>query len=191
MRSTKELNEAIGSAAAAAAGLVRRMAVTLTGTATAARLLWQVTGVRMLDGKQEIQTVEMFGGIGIAARPPTSGKPEVIVIGAAESAVAIAARDAKTQQATAGALKVDETALFNSQALVYVKDNGTIEARTAAGAAVPLALKSDVQAVVDWLKKHVHTGITAGGANSGPPANGVVDGTAPANPTGTTCLKGQ
>ena len=141
-------------------GALRRMAITVT-----AKALWQLTGFKQPDGTIETMKAEPFTGIGLAARPPNGGRPEAIVVmvGGASSPMIIAVRDEKTRAAIAGALGVDETMLFNSKAVVYVKADGSIEARSAGGAAHALATKADIDALAAYVDKqfsspgHTHT----------------------------------
>ncbi|HWU86208.1 MAG TPA: hypothetical protein VN253_02990 [Kofleriaceae bacterium] len=165
---------------AAVTGAIRRFAVKLT-----VKALWQLAG-HTIDGVQELVRAEVFGGIGIAARPPAAGKPEAIVVmvADAENPVVIAVRDEKTRAAVAGSLAEDETACFNSLAILHFKSDGTIEARPVSGGPpVALALKSDVTAVKTTFDTHTHPGVTAGAAVTGAPAVPM-----PA-PVGTTTFK--
>lgn len=144
MRSKEVLLESTDPRWIRVAGMVRRMAISLT-----TKVLWQLVGFRLPDGSFEVVNAEAFTGIGFFSRPPTSGKPEAIVLSVGDASVPaiVAVRDEKTRAAIVGALKVGETAMFNDQALVYIKDNGTIEARSAAGTAAPLATKADLDAL--------------------------------------------
>lgn len=106
-------------------GLIRRMAVTISDAAR-----WQLLGQRGGQGGDETVEVENFSGIGFYARPPSSGgKPEAIVaaIGGAKAQVIVATRDEATRAAMAGGIDDDETAVYNSHALLLVKADGTIE----------------------------------------------------------------
>lgn len=127
-------------------GMIRRVAISLT-----AKALWQFIGFRLPDGTQETRTVEPFTGIGHYARPPNSGTPEAIVVmvGDAKNPMIIAVRDEKTRSAIAGAIAQDETMLFNSQSVVYIKADGSIEVRSSTGTAVALATLADLQALID------------------------------------------
>jgi hypothetical protein len=155
------------------AGMVRRMTITLT-----AKVLWQLAGFRLPDAAggasgQEVINAEAFTGIGFFSRPPSSGSPEAIVVsvGDASSPMIIAVRDEKTRAAIVGALKVGETAVYTDQALVYLKDNGTIEARSAAGTAAPLATKADLDALKNFIQSMT---LPVSGPTAGPPALGSV-----------------
>lgn len=131
-------------------GAIRRMAITLTTKA-----LWQLAGFRQADGTTETRMAEVFSGIGFYARPPSSGSPEAVVtmLGAdSASPVVVATRDEATRAAVAGGLAADETMVFTSQAVVYVKADGTIEIRSHNGSAQSLATNADLAAILSVLK---------------------------------------
>jgi phage gp45-like len=132
MRSKEVLLESTDPRWIKVAGMVRRMAISLTS-----KVLWQLVGFQLPDGSKEVSKAEAFTGIGFFARPPSSGSPEAIVVsvGDASAPMIVAVRDEKTRAAIVGALKVGESAVYNDKAIVYVKDDGTIEARTATGLA--------------------------------------------------------
>lgn len=172
--------------------MVRRVTVTLSS----ARAVWQVAGTQMPDGRETMKPENFAGSIGVAARPPGQCEAIVIMVGDASAPVMIAAVDRKTRNAIAGALKPDETMLHNSKALLYLKDDGTIEARSANGTAVPLATKADIDAVIEKLNEqivahntHAHTGVTTGGGTSLVATVLVPVPAAPA--VGTMTLKGE
>lgn len=68
----------------------------------------------------------------------------------------------------------------------------TLAGEIHAGGSDSLALRDELQAVVDQLNNHVHSGVTTGAGNSGLPL--ALDPSAPVSlfpgPTGTTVLKG-
>src|SRR5262249_56796244 len=113
--------------------MIRRFAITLTESAR-----WQLLGQQGGTGGDEVLAdIEAFTGIGFYSRPPSSGgKPEAIGVGVGgtRTTVIIAARDEETRQAVAGAIEANETAVFNSQAMLLVKANGTIEVGSGPGA---------------------------------------------------------
>ena len=187
MISVAKLREETSRAAAAAVGAVRRMAITLT-----AKTLWQLTGFGLGDGQTETINAEPFAGIGFYARPPSSGKPEAIavMVGGAKAPVIVAVRDEATRSSVAGGIGQDEAMMFGSQAVVYVKNDGTVEIRTPGGAAVPLALKSDVASLVSTYNTHTHAVATTGTATAQTGTAAATLNTASA-PTGTSVLKGQ
>lgn len=178
MKSAEEHARATDGWFAEIANTVRRMAITLTTQA-----LWQLAGVRNLDGSTETINIEPFLGIGLFARPPSSGSPEAIVVfaGGPKAGAIVAVRDEKTRQAIAGALAQDETMLFNSKAVVYAKADGTIEARSASGVALELATKADVTALANFVQA-----LFVGGSGSAV----VPPGTVP-QPAGTTVFKAE
>lgn len=131
-------------------GAIRRVAISLTTKA-----LWQVVGFKSWDGSQETRQVEVFPGLGFYARPPSSGNPEAIVvmIGAdASSPAIVATRDEKTRAAIAGAIAAGETMVFNASAVVYLKADSTIEARSSGGTATELPTKADAVALLNAIK---------------------------------------
>lgn len=190
MKTVRELMEVTRPSVARAAGAVRRMAIRLT-----ARALWQLAGYE-IDGDAEVVQAEPFGGIGLHARPPSSSKPEAIVlmVGDAKHPVIVAVRDEKTRASIAGALQEDETMLFNSAAFVHVKSDGTIEARTPGGTAKRLATLDDVMTIRNQLHRHTHGPgeFTVTSGTTTIPVLGT-SGTGPAvtAPSGTTKLKGE
>jgi phage gp45-like len=163
-------------------GMIRRFAITLTDTAR-----WQLLGQRGGDGGDEILSdVESFTGIGFYSRPPSSGgNPEAIGVGVGgtRTTVIIAARDEATRQAVAGSLPPDSTAMFNTQAIIVINPNGTVEIRLAGGAAVQLATLADLQALASFVQKMT---LPVSGGTAGPPAPSSVP-----TPTGTTVLRAQ
>lgn len=178
--SPRRARERAGSAAVRIRSMVRR-----AFAAVASGGLWQVGGY---DGESQNENVEVFPGVGYAARPSdasvAAGNPEVIVVnvgGSHAHPVIIATRDESVRVA----LDEDETAVFNSQALVKIKNDGTIEATSIGGTAVELALKSELDSLKTYLDAHVHINVTAGAVSSGIPL------TASPTPAGTTVLKGE
>lgn len=170
-------------------GMHRRMAVRRTSSTK-----WQVLGQRGGQGGDELVELEPFTGIGFYARPPSSGKAEVITaaIGGPKTSVIIATRDEKTRRAVAGGIAEGETCVYNDKAMIVVKADGTVEIRLAGGVAVALALKSDVQQIRNELHQHTHGPGTFNAPGGGGPVTGV-SGAGPAvtAPTGTMVLKGQ
>jgi hypothetical protein len=159
MTDVRDLRERVDPFRARVAGSIRRMAITLT-----AKVLWQLTG-HTIDGVVEVLRAEPFTGIGFYSRPPATGKPEAIVANLidADAPVVIAARDEKTRAAAVGEIEADETAVYNSLAILHFKEDGTIEARPVGGGpAVELALKSDLDASKAVFDVHVHPGVTVG-----------------------------
>lgn len=116
-------------------GMVRRVVVGLTEVAGGA---WQALGYKDSDGNQEtFNNVEMFGGVGIHARPADNGRVEAIIIhvgGDEEHPVMVATRDRSMQVE----LQADETAIFNSQTVIRVKADGTVEIGSRGATLTPL-----------------------------------------------------
>ena len=173
------------------AGMVRRFLVEFSFSSIPAHKItgiWQLRGFREL---KEVVKLEVFQGIGIWARPPKSGKqPHVeaiaVSVGDSDNQVVIATRDEKTRKALALALDVveDETILHNTQAVVAIRADGTIQARSYGGTAVPLATLADLQALRDWIGSTMIIATPAGNSTPGT----TVD---PPTPAGTTVLKGE
>lgn len=185
-RTTEQLRQANDPMWRKVTGAIRRMVVDVTTKAA-----WRVLGYQLPDGSREQAAAEVFPGVGFYSRPPTDVEAEVIVlnVGGAEHRVIIATRDEATRKAVAGALKANETALFNSAAIVYLKDDGTIEARSAAGTAVPLATLADLQALRDAFTAWV-VAPTDGGAALKTLLTDLIAGP-PAWPAGTTKFKAE
>lgn len=198
----RELARITDPMAAKLNGAIRRMTASITKSLAE----WQVTGVRMLDG-MEVFKAELFHNAGFMSRPPQYERqaPEVIVVmasGSAKSPAVIATRDLKTASAVVKQvtgrdhLEPGETIIYTAAAgaVVYLKPDGTIEARSATGTAVELATKADVVALRDWLAGHVHLGVTAGsGVSLAPNVDpmGTPPGVPLPDPVGTTKLKGE
>lgn len=107
--------------------LARRVVVSLTEAAGGA---WQALGYKLPgdaeDAREKFNNVEMFGGVGVHARPAASGRVEAVIIhiGADEEhPVIVATRDRAMQVE----LEADETAIFNSKTVIRVKADGTVE----------------------------------------------------------------
>lgn len=171
---------------------MRRVAATARRfVVTGSRAIWQLTGVQLLDGNRETFLSEVFSGIGFYSRPSATGKPEAVTVavGGANAPVIVATRDEQTRASVAD-LSADETAIFNSQSTVVVKDDGTIEARSSGGVAVPLATLADLQALRSWCSSHVHTSTLSGTLTTHPEFPTGVHNPAP-DPDGTSILKGE
>lgn len=165
------------------AGAIRRMVVRLTGKdGGPTRTLWQLVGVR-LGASEEVVEAEHFLGIGFYSRPGSDGRPEAIVVnvGGANAPAIVAVRDEKTRQAMAGAIKAGETMVYTPLLVMHMKDDQTVEIRTANGTAGTLAFQADLAA----LAAHVDS-LPVGGTGSAPSP----PGTAPTG-TGTTVLKAE
>lgn len=143
-------------------GSIRKMVVELTGSVANADTKGSIWTVRGYDGVGEKFPAEVFPGVGVYGRPPdpTSSnrvQTEAVVInsGDAKNPMIVATRDERTRKASVGDLAADETAIYNSQAKVHVMADGTIEARSIGGTAVPLATKADLEALRDAIASWV------------------------------------
>lgn len=173
-----------------AVGMLRRMTITVTSGA-----FWQVVGHLLLDGvTAEAPDAEVFSGIGFFSRPKAGTNRESIVayIGGAENPVIIATRDEDTRKRVAQ-IDEDETAMFNTQAGVFVQNNSTVEVRTVAGVPLKLPTMADfenlrafVAAQFAAASGHIHA--TPSGATT-TIALAAAAPTLPAVGTGTLCLK--
>ena len=166
-------------------GLVRRLIATATSLPR-----WQLRGVRGADGADEVMMVEVFQGIGFAARPPASSSAEVIALnvdGQAKAPVAVAARDEKTAAAVRsaiGGLGAGDTLVFNAGVIVFLRSDGTVEIRSTGGTAVPLALRADLEA----LRTAIQNTVIAPGDGGAALKTAIL---AASWTTGTTVLKGE
>jgi hypothetical protein len=168
------------------AGLIRRMAVTLTsGT------LWRAVGHLLLDRSQETKDAEVFGSLGFYSRPAAGANAEVIVVhpGGSANAVIVATRDEALRKLIDGQLGPDGAAMCNRATIILCKSDGTVEIRALGGSAAALATKADIDALKTWALTHTHVvaGVTAGAAavtSAGPLPT-------PPSASGTSVLKGQ
>jgi hypothetical protein len=185
--------------------MLRRMIVTRTTSA-----LWQVQGhdLSMIGGEDiETRDAELFGGVGFASRPNTSDDVEAIVAfpaGGSGGPMILAARQEARRQIVAADLEAEETQIHNSSsstpAIVRVKADGTVEARSFAGVALPLATKADLDALADYVSEqfastgtgHTHT-LASGGTVTLTTVEAAAPGVAPGIPeaAGTSVLKGE
>lgn len=191
-RQAKEFADEVSPQSRSLRGVARRMAIRLT-----ARVLWQLTGYRNIEGTETVDA-EPFTGIGFYARPSSGDKAEAVLvqIGDARHAVIIACRNEDARRAVINALnggaglKENESAMYSRAGLVHIKSNGEIEARTPSGSAVALATKDDVQTLRDEVatfiatkyNTHTHAGVTTGPGTS---AVTVALGAPPSQPVGT------
>jgi phage gp45-like len=138
--------------------LVRHYVVT-----KAAGAVWKLLGLIDGDGNEEKEDAPIFPGIGIWARPPSSGKPEAVVnlVGASTGNPAIVAtRDEKTRAAldqALGGIKAGETTTYGEKSVVYHKADGTIEARSWDGTAKRLLTEDDFEAFKSWVKNTMNS----------------------------------
>jgi phage gp45-like len=93
--------------------------------------------------------VEVFSGVGFYSRPKAGSKPEVIVVnvgGEDGHPVVVATRDLSIQVS----LAEDETAIFNSSAVVKVAANGDVLVRAKSGGSVSVDAGGTAEAVAFW-----------------------------------------
>jgi phage gp45-like len=155
-QSIRRLRERNRGVALALRGLVRRFTVALAPASG----LWQLLGLADADGSRErLGDVEQFPGIGFFARPKEAGAEAVVVHVGGETGhpVIVATRDRRTQVA----LEPDETCVFTSRARVHLRRDGTVYVTDASGAGEPLATKSDLDALRDWIELHTHPSVGA------------------------------
>ena len=159
LRDEKAYRNPVGKAATMARAAIRKLTIELTSGA-----LWNLLG--LVAGDEE-QSVPVFSGIGWYARPPDGANSEAVVAkmgGGSQNPAIIASRDEDTRKAVTEAndLAEDETIAFNSKCVLYLKADGTIEAKTTGGVAVALALKSDVDTLGTHVDTHKHAGLLGG-----------------------------
>jgi hypothetical protein len=182
------------------AGMLRRVGIDTTKITRVPG--WKVLGYLLPDGKRESFTAEVFPGIGFYARPPAGARAEAVVqmIHGADNPVIVATRDERTRADVAGGIAEDETMLHNSESVLYIKADGSIEARTAGGTATKLPTWDDFEALWNFVRSqfsaasgHVHQ---VSGSATTTIATVATPGTPPApgpllTPTGTTKFKAE
>lgn len=167
-------------------GLIRRMPIGLTSG-----VRWRATGHLLLNSRdREFHDAEVFSGIGFYSRPKAGANAEAIVVfpgDDAQNPIIIATRDEAARKAIAQ-LEADSTAVFNTQTVILIKSDGTVEIRASGGAATKLPTLADYNALRNAFNAHVHP--TAGTGPPSPPT--AVPGIIPApTPAGTQVLKAQ
>lgn len=194
-----EWRDGTGTDARRLAGLIRRMAVTVTSG-----VFWQVVGHLLFDNTtKETLDAEVFSGGGFYWRPKAGANAEAIVAfpGGPENPVIVALRDEDLRKKMAQ-LAQDEAAMVTTQVGVYATSAGKIEARAAGGTAVELAKVSELNslrsAYADLLGfvQNQFTGTghghgVSGAATTGTIPIGIPPSSAPAAYPGTGVLKGQ
>lgn len=175
-------------------GMIRRMAVKLTR-----RPFWQVAGLLLLDrSTKEALNAEVFSGIGFYARPKEGANAEAILgfPGGPENPCIIGTRDEDVRKRVAN-IDADETAAFNSQAVLRITKAGKILAYLAGQVAdaVGLAKASELNNLRAFVMQQF-SGAGHGHAVSGAATTTTVPivapVAAPATPyPGTDVLKGQ
>lgn len=188
----EEFSEAIGGFRRMVAGMLRRMRLGVTDGG-----IWQAIGHALLNSaERETAEIEAWQGIGIYSKPPAGGSSAEAIVAqlggdGANAPAIIATRDEETRAAAFATSDIapDETALFNSEVRLYLKADGTIEARTHAGVAVALAKNADLKAIVDILCNWIVVPMDGGAALQ--TAVQLVRTVDPGFPHGTQKLKGQ
>jgi phage gp45-like len=142
---------------------------------------WQLRGQ-----KGESPRSGFFNGIGIYARPPESGSAQVILVnfGGPKSHAIAAARDEVTRAAMAGDIAAGETMVYTDKVCLFLRADGTIEARSKDGEAKRLATVDELNTLRDFVVSHIHLapGGNTGGAlvnpaGGSPPVPGEFSGT--------------
>lgn len=175
-------SKAVGPEARDFAGRLRRMIVTRSSSS-----IYQVTGHTLLDADTETKDAEHFGAVGFSSRPSSDEDTEAIVafVGGPGNPIIVATRQEAVRKSMSVGLLADETQLHNSLVLIRIKSNGTVEIRTKAGTASPLATLDDLQELRDWI--HDDMVIAVPSAGSSTPGTT----TPPPTPAGTSVLKAQ
>lgn len=181
--SIADTREQIGSKNRSVLGMLRRMVVSVTsGT------IWQVVGLTLLDGiTKETQPVEVFSGIGFYSRPSPGANTEAIVghVGGRENPAIIALRDEDTRRKIAK-IEQNETAMYNTLAILLVDKDGHMHARFPNGTTKRLAFVDDLNALRGFVAAqfsgagHVHAapgGPTTSTVPVGAPPSTSYDGT--------------
>lgn len=172
-------------------GMLRRMTLRVTSTG-----FWQVAGALLSDGvTREARLAEVFSGIGFYSRPKPGANAESVVgfVGGAENPCIIATREEDTRKRVA-AIDQDETATFNTKAILHITKAGKVLAYLAGHVAdaVGLAKASELNDLRAFVAAqftdagHVH-GVSGASTNSTAPV-GVPPST---DYPGTSVLNGQ
>lgn len=134
-------------------------------------LRWLVRGYRVGD-EEESDAVEVFGGLGIAARPPDAVEVEAVAvaINGRDHHVVVAARDADTVQVVIAeiGLSADETMLFTSKATVKITAQGDVLIGRVGGEFKPVALADHSHAVPAITGQASYVPGPPAGPNTGP-----------------------
>jgi hypothetical protein len=187
---TRDRRDQSSPAAREAAGLVRKMAITLTSGPQ-----WKCRGYTLLDGQPEVRRMEPFANVGFFARPKDGANAEAIVAfpDGASNPVIVATRDEDVRKVVAQ-LNPDETAAFNSTTIILIKGS-TVEIRLAGGVATKLPTLADYEALRAFV--NAQFAAAAGHVHATPAGATTTITLAPAQPafppaaTGTQVLKTQ
>lgn len=155
------------------------------------------------DGSFEQDDMDVLGSCGIIARPADDVHVETITLfvgGDDNHPVAVGQLDHTRRYVLRDVgMEPDETIVYTSKTIVKILKDGTVELRNVNGIAVPLALKSDVEALqsrMDALEQAflTHTHVTAGAGSPSPPTpigGGEIGPTTPVVIAGTSKLKAE
>lgn len=198
MSNTDSTTEGVRSEGAVQArnvrSVVRRMAVRVTSGP-----FWQGVGALLLDGiTKEVREAEVFSGVGFYARPPAGANAEGVLVyeDGAENPYMVGTRDESTRRKVFpknAPLGQDETAAFNSSAVLHIKAGKVLAYLVGHIAdAVGLAKTSELNNLRAFVAAQFsgpgHTHAVTGGATT----TTVPVGSVPAvDYVGTTVLKGQ
>lgn len=142
-RGPLDLKNEQNAAARFARSLLRRMTVSLHKGR-----LWQVVG-HIIGSETETSDCEPFQGIGFAARPDSSERAEAIVaqLGDSRHVVIVATRNEDARRIWDALILANTASMFNNLVIVRCTEDGTVEAHSEGGTAVPLATKADLDAL--------------------------------------------
>lgn len=134
----------VGGAKRKVGQLVRRLRISASSGA-----LWVLSGASDFDGNVESERAEAFEGIGFASRPAAGDNAEAIVakVGGESGHPVIVAtrnRDAFKNLESEEGLAEDESALYNSSAMVKASDDGFVDLGSIGGTRQPFATLEDV-----------------------------------------------
>lgn len=188
---TRDIRARTSPEAYAAAGMIRRMAIKLTEGS-----FWRAVGALLLDRTQEARDAEVFGTLGFYSRPAAGANAEAILVNptGGSSPVIVGTRD-EDMRKLSPQLGQDSAMMRNRGAIVIIKPDNTIEARTPGGVAHGLATIAELNNLRAFVMQqfsppgHTH-GVSGAVTNSVVPV--VVPVLAPtAAYPGTDVLKGE
>lgn len=135
--------------------MIARGVVTLVNAAVKMQIL-QVG----IQDREPVDDAEHFQPYGFKSIPRVGAESVVLFIGGDRGVPVAVVTDDRRTRPVAGWTE-GESGLYNdSGAVVHLKEDGTIEARSG-GVAIPLATKADLDAHRAWVDAHTHT-ITSG-----------------------------
>lgn len=172
-------------------GSIRRMAITLTEGS-----FWRAVGHLLVDKTRETRDAEVFGTLGFYSRPAAGANAEAMLVspGGSGNHVMIGTRDEDLRKRSPQ-LAQDSAIMRNRGAIVIVKPDNTIEARTPSGTAHGLATTDELNNLRAFVMQQFE-GAGHGHGVSGAATNSTLPIVAPVTaPTtaydGTEVLKGQ